>query len=149
MKTKTNWINEKVNTKIILCVLWIAVMFLYVYADIKTLFQPDIPEKIRQAPKQDRMSFGAALMEWAATEPKALASMPFVLAQTLGQEWDSAAKAALWGLLMTSPKVFRANAARAGFEPGIDQGDRIFQALLDNPQGVWVGRADEENVALL
>lgn len=46
MKSTKDLINKKVNTKIILCVLWIAVMFLYVYADIKTLFQPDIPEKI-------------------------------------------------------------------------------------------------------
>jgi hypothetical protein len=38
--------NEKVNVKIILAALWIAVMFIYVYADIKTLFQPEIPEQI-------------------------------------------------------------------------------------------------------
>jgi anaerobic selenocysteine-containing dehydrogenase len=48
-------------------------------------------------------------------------------------------------MLMTAPKVFRENAVRAGFEPGIDQGDRIFQALLDTPQGLWVGRADVDN----
>jgi hypothetical protein len=38
--------NEQVNVKILLSALWIAVMFIYVYADIKTLFQPDIPEQI-------------------------------------------------------------------------------------------------------
>ena len=38
--------NEKVNVKIILSALWIAVMFIYVYADIKTLFQPEIPKQI-------------------------------------------------------------------------------------------------------
>jgi anaerobic selenocysteine-containing dehydrogenase len=48
-------------------------------------------------------------------------------------------------LLMTAPKAFRENAARIGFEPGIDQGDRIFQALLDSSPGVWVGRADTDN----
>jgi len=68
--------------------------------------------------------------------------MPFVLAKTLGKEWDSAAKAGLWGIMMTAPKAFRKNAARIGFEPGMDQGDRIFQALLDNPQGIWIGEAD-------
>ena len=71
--------------------------------------------------------------------------MPFVLARTLGRVWDSAAKAGLWGLFMTAPKTFQENAARAGFEPGLDQGDRIFQALLENPQGMWVGRADADN----
>jgi anaerobic selenocysteine-containing dehydrogenase len=106
---------------------------------------PEIPGALKDAAGGDRLTFGARLMEWAGTEAKALARMPFVLAETLGSAWDSAAKAALWGLLMTAPKVFRENAARIGFEPGIDQGDRIFQALLDAPQGVWVGRADIDN----
>jgi len=46
MKTKKTLQNEKVNVKIILAALWVAVMFIYVYADIKTLFQPEIPEQI-------------------------------------------------------------------------------------------------------
>jgi hypothetical protein len=46
MNTKKALQNEKVNVKIILSALWIAVMFIYVYADIKTLFQPEIPEQI-------------------------------------------------------------------------------------------------------
>jgi len=50
----------------------------------------------------------------------------------------------LWGMLMTAPEPFRRNAARAGFEPGLDQGDRIFQAIVDTPQGLWVGQADPE-----
>ncbi|MGD8291853.1 MAG: molybdopterin-dependent oxidoreductase, partial [Desulfobacterales bacterium] len=106
---------------------------------------PPISDPVRQATEADRLNFGAKLMEWAAAESRAMSSMPFVLAQTLGKKWDSAAKAGLWGMLMTAPKVFRENAVRAGFEPGIDLGDRIFQALLDAPQGVWVGEADVEN----
>ena len=106
---------------------------------------PDLSDALHDAAKNDRLTFGAKLMEWAGTESKALPSMPFILAKTLGSVWDSAAKAALWGLLMTAPKVFRKNAARIGFETGIDQGDRIFQTLLDRPQGVWVGRADTDN----
>jgi len=81
-------------------------------------------------------------MEWAATVPESLAAMPFVLAKTIGKEWDSAALAGLWGVLMTAPKAFRKNAARIGFEPGMDQGDRIFQALLDTPEGLWIGEAE-------
>jgi anaerobic selenocysteine-containing dehydrogenase len=106
---------------------------------------PQIPEDLFQAARGNRLAFGAKLMEWAATEHKAKASIPFVLSKTLGKVWDSAAKAGLWGMLMTAPKVFGQNAARAGFEPGLDQGDRIFQALLDTPQGLWVGRADVDN----
>ena len=46
MNTRKTLQNEQVNIKIILSALWIAVMFIYVYADIKTLFQPEIPEQI-------------------------------------------------------------------------------------------------------
>jgi hypothetical protein len=46
MNTKKALQNEKVNVRIILSALWIAVMFIYVYADIKTLFQPEIPGQI-------------------------------------------------------------------------------------------------------
>ena len=106
---------------------------------------PDIPADLQKAAEGDRFAFGAKLMTWAASEPGALPAMPFVLAKTLGRVWDSAAKAALWGLLMTAPKAFRQAAARAGFDPGLDQGERIFQALVDVPQGLWVGRVDPDN----
>ena len=46
MNTRKTFQNEKINVKIILSALWVAVMFIYVYADIKTLFQPEIPEQI-------------------------------------------------------------------------------------------------------
>ena len=106
---------------------------------------PHIPDGLQQEAGGNRLNFGATLMQWAGTEPKAMAAMPFVLGKTLGREWDSAAKAGLWGLLMTAPKLFRENAARAGFAPGMDQGDRIFQALLDTPEGLCVGRVDPDN----
>ncbi len=101
---------------------------------------PPIPEKLKKAARNNRMQFGTALMKWAATEPGAMPAMPFVLAKTLGQAWDSASLAALWGVLMTAPKPFQKNADRVGFQRGADQGDRIFQAILDHPQGLWVGK---------
>ena len=103
---------------------------------------PEIPSELYEAASGDRLIFGAKLMEWAGKEPRALSAMPFVLAKTLGEEWGSYHLAMLWGMMMTAPKAFRKNAARVGFESGLDQGDRIFQAILDNPQGLWVGEVD-------
>jgi anaerobic selenocysteine-containing dehydrogenase len=103
---------------------------------------PDIPDNIQKAAEADRLTFGMQLMEWVGKTPEVQSRMPFVLAKTLGRVWDSAALAASWGMLMTAPKTFRKNAARAGFQTGLDQGDRIFQSLLDTPQGLWVGKAD-------
>jgi len=109
---------------------------------------PDIPAELYAAARGDRLTFGAKLMAWAAEEPRALSAMPFVLAKTLGEAWDSYHLAMLWGMMMTAPKAFQENAARVGFEPGMDQGDRIFQAILDSPQGLWVGEVDPaENMA--
>ncbi len=84
-------------------------------------------------------------MTWASKEPRAFKAMPFVLAKTLGKEWDSAAKAGLWGMLMTAPEQFKAHGERAGFKPDIFQGDKMFQALVDTPQGLWLGKSDTEN----
>jgi anaerobic selenocysteine-containing dehydrogenase len=106
---------------------------------------PELPEPLYEAARGDRLNFGAQLLSAGAKIPDALPKMPFVLAKTIGATWDSAAKACLWGMLMTAPAVFRENAARAGFAAGVDQGDKIFQALLDHPEGIWVGRADVAN----
>ena len=38
--------DVKINVKIKLAALWIALMFLYIYADIKAIFQPGIIEQI-------------------------------------------------------------------------------------------------------
>jgi len=105
---------------------------------------PDVPDDLMKEAEGSRLTFGAKLMGWAAKEPLARSRMPFVLVKTLGRVWNSAALAALWGLLMTAPDAFRNNAERAGFKPGMDLGDRIFQAILDTPQGLWVGEVDPE-----
>jgi anaerobic selenocysteine-containing dehydrogenase len=106
---------------------------------------PEIPSDVQAAAEKDRLTFGLKLMEWAGKTPEVMPGMPFVLAKTLGRVWDSAAKAAMWGMLMTAPKAFRKNAARAGFATGMDQGDRIFEELLNTPQGLWVGKADADS----
>ncbi len=68
--------------------------------------------------------------------------MPFVLAKTLGKEWDSAALAGSVGNADDRAREpFAKMPPARALQPGMDQGDRIFQALLDNPQGLWVGKA--------
>jgi anaerobic selenocysteine-containing dehydrogenase len=111
---------------------------------------PEIPGSLYSAAKKDRLSFGMELMKFARAEPAALKAMPFVLSKTLGETLGSGNLAALWGLLQTAPEDFRENAARAGFNPGPAMGEAIFQAILDHPEGVWVGRCDpEKNMEVL
>ena len=105
---------------------------------------PKIPEDIVEAAGGKRQLFGARLMKWAAREPAIRSAMPFILAKTLGTHWDSANKAALWGMLMTLSRDARANAERIGFAAGLSQGEQMFRAVLDNPQGLWLGSANTE-----
>jgi len=105
---------------------------------------PDIPEELYAAAKKDRLEFGMALINYIQAEPTAMKTMPFILAKTLGKKMGSANLAALWGLLNTLPQHSQENAARVGFTPGLTLGEEIFQALLDHPEGLWVGRCDPE-----
>ena len=105
---------------------------------------PEIPHSLYEAAKGDRLNFGKELITYAQSEAQAIPFMPFILAKTLGKEFGSANLAALWGLLMTAPKQFQENAARAGFTPGVAMGEDIFKAILDHPEGIWIGRLDPE-----
>ncbi len=103
---------------------------------------PPIPESLCEAAKGDRMQFGMALMSYAQSEPRAMKVMPFVLAKTLGLVLGSNNLAALWGLLQTAPAGFRESAELAGFGGGVMQGEEIFKACLDHPEGLWIGKTD-------
>ncbi|MEW6352615.1 MAG: molybdopterin-dependent oxidoreductase [Thermodesulfobacteriota bacterium] len=105
---------------------------------------PPIPESLFEAAKGDRMQYGMALMSYAQAEPRAMKVMPFVLAKTLGPVLRSNNLAALWGLLQTAPSGFRKSAAAAGFEGGLMQGETLFKACLDHPEGLWIGKTDPE-----
>jgi len=106
---------------------------------------PEIPASLYEAARGDRLKFGMELIQYAQSEPRAMKVLPFVLAKTLGPALGSSHMAALWGLLQAAPPSFREHAARAGFEPGMKMGEDIFQALLDHPEGVWIGKCDPQN----
>jgi len=105
---------------------------------------PRIPDSLYQAAGKSRSAFSAALMEYVQEEPAALKVMPFILGKTLGKTMGSVNLATLWGLLQTAPKSFQKNAARAGFTPGIGMGEEIFQRIMDQPEGLWIGRLDPD-----
>jgi anaerobic selenocysteine-containing dehydrogenase len=103
---------------------------------------PEIPRDLLDAAKGDRLAFGARLLGFVQSHPGAGEMMPFVLARTLGEVLGSAHLAALWGLLMTAPRQLGKQAARAGFRTGPAMGEEIFRAIVDHPEGLWIGRCD-------
>jgi anaerobic selenocysteine-containing dehydrogenase len=111
---------------------------------------PPIPASLYDAARKDRMTYGLELMNFIQQNPNAMADMPFVLARTLGATLGSPNLAALWGMLQVAPKGFRKAAARAGFKTGLTLGEEIFQAILDHPEGLVIGKADmSDNYSLL
>jgi anaerobic selenocysteine-containing dehydrogenase len=107
---------------------------------------PEIPQEVKEAAADvDQRRFALSLMKWAKKEPTIRAKMVFILARTLGQKWQSANKAALWGMLMTAPRSLKENAVRTGFTDSPELGQKLFAAIVENPQGLWIGQADTAN----
>ena len=104
---------------------------------------PDIPETLQQAADSgDRLRFGAELMAFVGENPGAGRAMQYILARTLGRAMGSVHLAWQWSRLATLPPWAQDKAARAGFTPGPAIGDEVFQALLESPGGLIVGKVD-------
>jgi anaerobic selenocysteine-containing dehydrogenase len=111
---------------------------------------PEIPESLQLAARGERSQFFAELMKYAISTPDALAKMPLVLGKTLGPALGSTHLSALWGMLQVLPESSQENAVRAGFQAGPGIGEAIFQAILDHPEGLWIGQCDpEKNLEML
>jgi len=112
---------------------------------------PDIPESLYTAAATgERLTFGAALMEYIKENPESRSRINYIVGKTLGKELGSQHLAAMWSRMMILPEEAHKKAARVGFKPGMTLGDDIFQALLDNPQGLWVGEVDpSENLQMI
>jgi anaerobic selenocysteine-containing dehydrogenase len=106
---------------------------------------PEIPDTLYEAADSgDRLKFGAALIEYIKSNPKAGKNMPYILSKTLGKKLGSSQLASFWGALQNLPPASHELAARVGFHPGPGLGEEIFQAILQHPEGIWAGEVDAE-----
>jgi len=106
---------------------------------------PDIPQSLYQAAKSGcTREYRDALMGFVRNNPQTMPAIPFIAAKTLGPVLNSAHLAVLCVLLQVRSEALQQEAARAGFALGPDQGLELFQAVLDHPEGLWVGRCDPE-----
>ncbi len=104
---------------------------------------PEIPDTLyKAADNEDRLQFGAVLMEYLQSNPKAGSKLPYILAKTLGKKLGSVHLSLLWGLLQNLTPSFQEMAERAGFHRGPGLGEEIFQAIQEHPEGLWIGEAD-------
>ena len=107
---------------------------------------PEIPEILHEsAASGDRMEFAAAIEQYLQSDPRARSMLPFVLSKTLGKILGSGNQALLWGMLQNLSPSSQENANRLGLSPGPDFGDKLYQIILEHPEGLWVGETDTEN----
>jgi len=106
---------------------------------------PEIPESLYAAARENRLKFGMELMNYGKANPSALKAMPFIVAKTLGKEMGSGNLANLWAMLMTAPGSFKKSAVRMGFNKGPLLGEEVFKAIMDHPEGLWIGKSDPDD----
>jgi len=107
---------------------------------------PELPESLYQAAETGSIKkYRDALMEYVKGNPESGGALPFIVAKTLGSAIGSAHLAGLFTWLQRRPQILKEEAARAGFASGPDQYLDIYQAIIDNPEGVLVGLCDPDN----
>jgi anaerobic selenocysteine-containing dehydrogenase len=105
---------------------------------------PEIPDSLYQAAKKDRSHFGRELSRYMECTPEAKLKLPFVLAKTLGPVLGASNLALLWGLIWSAPARLKEAMTRAGYPEGEDQTEKVYGAIMDHPEGIWIGRLDPE-----
>ena len=106
---------------------------------------PEIPESLYEAAKSnDLKAYGQMLGEYLMASPEGGKAMHFVIAKTLGPALGSVHLASIFPMFMQMSKDRQAEAAKAGFPVGPDQGLSIYQSIMAHPEGVLVGIRDPE-----
>lgn len=105
---------------------------------------PEVPGSLKAAAAESLARFAIELESYIKDNPAALAMLPYVLSDALAGVVDSPHQALLWGLMWSAPDKIKKALARAGFPEGPDQAGLALQALIDNPQGIWLGQLDPE-----
>ena len=113
-------------------------------ADAMGLIQ-EIPDALYAAAQKGcAREYRDALMGYVMKNPDVMNTLPFLVAKTLGKAMDSANLAGLCAALQTRAELAQEESARVGFTPGPDQGLELFEAIMERPEGLWVGKADPD-----
>lgn len=95
---------------------------------------------LRDAARRGRPAFAEAFFSAMADKPHLNPVISVVLYETLGKEGlphGLAPAAAIWGLAHRFAAGNGPSLARAGFDGDtLEQGEKLFQAIIDNPQGI-------------
>ena len=106
---------------------------------------PELPESLYKAAESGNIrDYRDALMDYISANPESIRVVQFIAMKTLGKVIGSAHLASHFTTFMQRSKDQQEEAAKAGFVPGPDQGLDIYQAIIDHPEGVLVGKRDPD-----
>ena len=106
---------------------------------------PELPESLYKTAESGNIrDYRDALMDHVSANPESGPVLQFIAAKTLGNAIGSAHLASHFTMFMQRSAAQQEEAAKAGFAAGPDQGLDIYQATIDHPEGVLVGRRDPE-----
>ena len=105
---------------------------------------PDIPKTLYQAASGDRNAYAMALLNYTKQNKRAATLLPFIVGKTLGRELKSVHLSGIWGLLIQYPQHAPDVLKLAGYSVSPFLGDKLFQTLLDRPEGILLGREDPD-----
>jgi len=105
---------------------------------------PELSSSLYEAAQGDRKTFALELLKFTGQDRQAARMLPFVVADTLGRSMGSAHLAAVWGLMLMYPSHAVGAVTRAGYDLSPFLGDDMFQALMDHPEGIRIGRMDQD-----
>lgn len=102
------------------------------------VLDPAVVATVREAAERSRQDFAAAFAEATANDPRLGAAGAVLLYRTLGTTLPhgAAAAASLWPLVQRCAQINPEGVARAGYGTGPEAGDRLFDAIVENPAGV-------------
>ncbi|MFK5954539.1 MAG: molybdopterin-dependent oxidoreductase [Desulfobacterium sp.] len=77
---------------------------------------PEIPDYLMAASSKGLFEYTLSFLAYLGKNKEAARMAPIILAETLGRRFDSANRAALWGLLLAMSKTSRKRAQNSGFK---------------------------------
>jgi len=111
-------------------------------------FIPECPPELYAAAEKGISAYASALIKFLAGAPKLISLLPFVVGETLGKALGSVNKSTLFTILMgqLNRPQFRAGVKAAGFTDDEKLPETLYNAIIDNPQGLILARLQGDNL---
>ncbi|HEY91363.1 MAG TPA: molybdopterin-dependent oxidoreductase [Dehalococcoidia bacterium] len=104
---------------------------------------PELPESLYKTAESGNLrDYRDALMDHVSANPESGKVVQFIAAKTLGKAVGSAHLSLHFTAFLQRSPAQQDEAVKVGFAAGPDQGLELYQATIDHPEGVLIGKRD-------